>query len=92
MGDLAEAGYTPEEVGRRGEEIYHQQIRPRVEAGNRGKFLVLDIKTGDYEIDAEDVVATQRLLARKPHAVLYGLRIGHPTAYRLGGRFVAQSR
>lgn len=43
------ANYSPEEVESRGEEIYDQQIRNKVEAGNRGKFVVLDIETGEYE-------------------------------------------
>ncbi len=81
------ANYTTEEVAARGEAIYAKQIRAQVEAGNQGKFLVLDIETGDYEIDAEDLQATLRMLAKRPAAVLYGLRIGYPTAYRLGGRF-----
>jgi hypothetical protein len=83
-------GYTPEEVARRGEELYNQQIRPSVEAQHEGKFLVLDIKTGAYEIDADDLVATKRALAKDPNAVLYGVRIGSPTAYRIGGRFTVQ--
>ncbi len=82
------AKYTPEEVAARGEAIYEQQIRATVEAENRGKFLVVDIETGAYEIDEDDLTATQRALANRPEAVLYGLRIGYSTAYRLGGRFV----
>lgn len=79
------AKYTPEEVESRGEAIYEQEIRPKVEAEHKGKFLVLDIETGQYEIDEDDVTATKRALAKRPDAVLYGLRIGYPTAYRLGG-------
>ena len=81
------ANYTTEEVAARGEAIYAEQIRAQVEVGNKGKFLVLDIETGDYEIDAEDLQATLRMLSKRPAAVLYGLRIGYSTAYRLGGRF-----
>jgi hypothetical protein len=55
-----------------------------VEAGNIGKFLVLDIESGDYEIDDEDEKASRRILARHPEGVLYGLRIGFAAAYRLG--------
>ncbi len=79
--------YTMEEVAARGEAIYAEQLREQVEAGNHGKFLVLDIETGDYEIEAEDARATHRILARRPAAVLYGLRIGHRAAYRMGWRF-----
>jgi hypothetical protein len=81
------ANYTPEEVVSRGEAIYKEQIRDNVEAENKGKFVVIDIETGDYEIDVDDLRATMRALAKRPAAILYGLRIGYPTAYRLGGRF-----
>ncbi len=81
------AKYTPEEVATRGEVLYAQHIRAQVEAENQGKFLVVDIETGAYEIDEDDLTATKRVLAKRPEAVLYGLRIGSPTAYRLGGRF-----
>jgi hypothetical protein len=77
--------YTPEEIAARGEAIYDRDIRSKVEGVHHGKFLVLDIETGDYEIDAEDLTATLRLLERQPDAVSYGVRIGYPTAYRLGG-------
>lgn len=84
---MSYANYRPEEVEARGEAIYEERIRDRVEAENKGKFLVIDIETGDYEIDADDLRATMRALAKRPAAILYGLRIGYPTAYRLGGRF-----
>ena len=81
--------YTPDEVAQRGEAIYEQQIRARVEPEHQGQFVVIDIETGDYELDADDLVATKRALAKRPGAVLYGLRIGSPAAYRLGGGMMA---
>ena len=82
---MLDAKYSRKEVAVRGEVIYEQAIRPIVESESKGKYLVLDIETGEFEIDQDDVVATKRVLARCPHAVLYGLRIGYPAAYRLGG-------
>lgn len=73
--------YTPEEVAMRGEALYQQQIRAEVEAGNKGRFLVVDIETGEYEIAPDDLMATKRMLAKRPNAILYGLRIGFSTAY-----------
>lgn len=81
-------GYTTEEVGRIGRERYEREIRPQVESKHSGKFLVLDIVTGGYEIADDDLIASDRLLAKNPDAILYGVRIGHPTAYRLGGQSV----
>jgi hypothetical protein len=75
------AKYSREEVVSRGEELYARQIRPKVEAGNKGKFVVIDIETGEYEVDEDDLQATKRALAKRPDAVLYGVRIGYRTAY-----------
>ncbi len=84
--------HPAEEVAARGEAIYEQQIRGKIEAEHKGKFVVIDIETGAYEIDADDLAATKRALAKRPGAVLYGLRIGYPAAYRLGGRFAVPRR
>ncbi len=81
---MSYAGYTKEEVARRGKEIYEREIRPRVEAEHRGQFLVVDILSGAYEIAEDDLTASDRALAKNPKAILYGLRIGSPVAYRLG--------
>jgi len=82
---MPDAKYSREEVAARGEAIYEQEIRAKVETNNKGKYLVLDIESGGYEIDEEDLAATKRMMAKFPDAVLYGLRIGYPAAYRLGG-------
>ena len=76
---------TGRQIGQRGQALYDQQIRAQVEQDHRGKFLILDVNTGDYEIDAEDLTASERLLARRPDAALFGVRIGHRAAYRLVG-------
>ncbi|MCZ6873302.1 MAG: hypothetical protein O7G88_07180 [bacterium] len=39
-----------------------------------------------------DKVTDKRALAKRPEAVLYGLRIGYPTAYRLGGHFAVEQQ
>ena len=84
--------YSPQQVESRGEQIYEEQIRTSVESGNKGKFVIIDIETGDYEVDEDDLQATKRALAKRPDAVLYGLRIGYPTAYTLGGHITTQHR
>ena len=77
-------GYTTEEVGRRGQALYDEEIRDKAEAEHHGRFLVLDITTGEYEIDDTDLIASKRAITKNPDAVLYGVRVGYPAAYRLG--------
>jgi hypothetical protein len=84
---MAQGTLTRSEIVRRGEEIYKQKIRAQVEPQHKGKFLVVDVDTGDYEIDSDELAAFQRARSKRPDAQLYLLRIGYPTAYRLGGRF-----
>jgi hypothetical protein len=77
---------SPEEVAQRGEALYQQKLRAQVEKQHLGDFLVVDVLTGDYEVDRDDLAASDRVLAKRPGAVLYGVRIGYPTAYHIGGR------
>jgi hypothetical protein len=47
------SAYTKEEIARRGREIYERDIRPGVERDHDGRFLVVDVTSGNYEIDDE---------------------------------------
>ena len=71
----------------RGQAIYEQRIRRHVESTERGKVVVIDVQSGDYEIDSDDASATARLTARRPDALTYAVRVGHPATYRMGTRF-----
>jgi hypothetical protein len=76
---------TSEETARIAEEIYRNEIRDRVMPQHKGRFLTLDIESGDYEIDDDDLSGEKRLRARRPDGLFYGFRIGYKTAYTLGG-------
>lgn len=78
--------YTSDEVVRRGVELYEQGIRSRVEAGNHGKYVVIDIETGDYEVGDDYTVLTDQLHVRRPDAALCTLRVGYSAVGRIGGR------
>jgi hypothetical protein len=55
-----------------------------VEPGCAGQFVAIDIETGGYELDTDDYAATERLVARYPDAQIWIMRVGQPTAYRIG--------
>ncbi len=85
---MAQVGprYSMEEFARRGEAIYERDIRPRLSAADDGKFVAIDIETGDYEVDSNDFEATERLVTRRPGSQMWLVRVGHRAAYRIGGR------
>ena len=78
--------HTEDEVAQRGHTLYQQKIRAQVDkAENKGKMLVINIETGEWEMDADDVAAAKRAKARFGGAPLFSMRIGYSAAYRIGG-------
>ena len=80
---MAHPRYTKEEIAQRGKEWYEREIRSKVEEGNKGKILLIDVETGDYEIDEDDYAAVTRLRTRRPSAEIWLGRVGQPAAYRM---------
>jgi hypothetical protein len=77
--------YTKAEFARRGDEIYHRDIRPQVEGNHKGRFVALDIETGAWEMDADALAACDRLIARIPDCQTWLVRLGYESIHRLGG-------
>ena len=82
--------YSREESARRGTEIYEQQVRAQVEAGNRGKIVAIDIETGEYSLGENVLSAAQPLFDRNDDAQLWGVRVGHRAIHHIGGRSLAE--
>jgi hypothetical protein len=78
--------YSKEEFARRGDEIYESQVRHQVQEGNHGKIVAIDIETGDFEVDANEITACDRLEASHPDAQIWIIRIGSRHVRRFGGR------
>jgi hypothetical protein len=78
--------YSKEEFARRGDEIYERQIRPKIEPTNKGKFVAIDIDSGEFELADDELSACDRLLARRPDAQTWLVRVGFRSVHRFGGR------
>ena len=78
--------FSKEEFSRRGDAIYERDIRCIVEPGNEGKFVAIDIETGSYEMDADEIAASDRLLARLPSGQIWIRRVGSRYVRRFGPR------
>lgn len=81
-----EPRYSKEEHARRGTEIYDQQVRAQVESGNQGRIVAIDVDSGDFEVADDSLAAASRLLARRPDAQIWCVRIGYPAVHRFGPR------
>jgi hypothetical protein len=76
--------YSGEGLARRGDEIYERDIRPRLGCEDQEKVVVIEVETGDYEVDKDEVAAGERLRARHPDALFWFRRVGSRYLYRFG--------
>jgi hypothetical protein len=84
--------YTKEEFAQKGNEIYETQVRPKVEEGNRGKIVAIDIEIGAFELAKDAMTASRLLLEKQPNAQIWRVRIGHKGVHRLNNHFKAIAR
>lgn len=75
--------FSKDEFMRRGKELY-ERLRPEIEEGNRGKIVAIDLETGSYEVAADTLHASERLLVRCPNAQTWFVRIGYDDLFRIG--------
>ena len=89
---MGRPSYNADEIAARGREIYERLLRHKLEPQQIGKFIVIDIESGEYEMDEDDLVATLRASRKNPGGVRYGMRIGYPTSGTIGNTFAGKRR
>ena len=80
-----QAQYAPGEIVARGKALYESQIRQQIEDGNTGKYLAINIETGEWELGTDHAETVLRAHDRFLTAGIYGMRIGYRAAEALGG-------
>jgi hypothetical protein len=75
---------TLDEVATLGGDIYDRQVRPTLRPEDDGKFVAIDVETGNYEMDLDDYAAVVRMRTRNPAADVWLMRVGFPTTCRIG--------
>ena len=68
----------------RGEEIYESSIKDRLSNDQLGRYLAIDIKTGEYEIGHSSMAVTDALHERVEGADAYVMRHGRMPVYSIG--------
>ena len=87
------------DVKKAGERIYMARVMWKLNDSDKGKMVVIDVDSGDYEVDADEAVALERLLARRPDARAWpvkfqgqrvfrgGWRLSYPNGYTIEGGY-----
>ena len=79
-------GRSADETARLGDEIYERDIRRQVEADHHGEVVAIDVDSGRWAIDKDEIAATDRLQSQCPDAYdVWCLRVGYRSLYSFGG-------
>jgi hypothetical protein len=74
---------SKKEFARRGDALL-KKIRPTLAAADDDKFIAIDIETGEYEIDRNELKACDRLEKRLADAQIWIAQVGSGYLDRLG--------
>jgi hypothetical protein len=77
--------YSKEEFAQRGDAIFERTIRPHLRAQDEGKFVAIDIESGDFELNEDELEAGNRLRARLPQSQIWIVRVGSRSVHHFGG-------
>ena len=80
--------FTNKQISQRAHEIYNRSLRNLLEPGQIGRYVVINIETGEYEVGDHYFDSLQLMRSRDKNAALHVLRIGYPAAIFIGGKRV----
>ena len=66
-----------------GRAIYREKILPTLGPEHKGKVVVIDVKSGDYEIADRHITAARRLRERRPDAYTWEEWVDVPVRYKI---------
>ena len=83
---------SKEEIVQRGKKIYECDVRPLVEAENKGRVVAIDVLTGEFELADNALNSASQLRARLPEAAIFVARVGYPAMHKTRLRTVSTRR
>jgi hypothetical protein len=77
--------YSKEEFARRGDALVAKRVRPNLTAADEDKFVAIDIETGEYELDKNEMKAVDRLRRRLADPQIWLVHVTLGYLHRFGG-------
>ena len=75
-----------------GRATYNDRILPTLGPEHKGKVVVIEVKSGDYEIAKNSLTADLHLRKRRPNAFTWAERVGYPAVYQMSSRYRPRSQ
>lgn len=67
---------SPEEIAKRGEDIYIHQLKSVLEPAHDGEYVVIEVGSGQYKVDKDPVKAIKEAQAEFPNHLFHVIRVG----------------
>src|SRR5947208_5711066 len=80
--------YSKEEFARRGDALVESKVRPQLTPADEDKFVAIDIETGEYELDKNEMKAVDRLRKRLADPQIWLVHVMFGYLHRFGGHGV----
>ena len=85
---MARPDLSPEERIAFAATFYREKVMPLLSNADAGKFVVVDLNSGDYEVDDRQAEASIRLRKRRPNADAYPFLDDEPYIIHIGGSWL----
>lgn len=76
---------TPQEVEKKGQEIYEQKLKDKLEKGSFGKYVAIDVDTEEYFIGESLEEALNKAKEKYPNKIFHSIKIGSTGVFTASG-------
>src|SRR5947208_16934463 len=77
--------HSKKEFARRGDALIESKVRPNLTPADEDKFVAIDIETGEYELDKNEMKAADRLRKRVSDPQIWLVHVTQGYLHRFGG-------
>ena len=76
-----------DEIAKRGQEIYETKLKGKLEKKSSGKYVAIDVETGEFFIGDTLEDAFQQAKKKYPTHIFHSVKIGSPGVFTVSGLF-----
>ena len=75
---------TPKQVAEKGEQIYQEKLKPILEPQENGKFVTIEVNSGEYFLGDSLLEALQRARQKYPDRLFHTIKVGAEGVFKMG--------
>jgi len=76
---------NPDDVAKKGEEIYSNKLKFILEPKENEKFVAIDVVSGEYFLGSSILEALEKARKEYPDRVFHTIKVGYQGVFKMGG-------